>query len=74
MFGNPAKKTAKYAKQTRNATRVAAVAGVVAARDQRKQIQASAVAKPGWYFDPYDKRCMIWWDGAQYIPESKRWA
>lgn len=82
-FGNPAKKQAKYAKQTRNAARVTAVATVVSARDQRKfakQQQAAAmvppppVMPPGWYPVAQDPRLIIWWDGARWIPESRRFA
>jgi hypothetical protein len=48
-MGNPAKKAAKYAKQTRNAARVAAVATVVSARDQRKMMRADQVsAQQAW--------------------------
>lgn len=70
-MGNPAKKAAKYAKQTRNAARVAAVASVVSARDQRRFNQPEKVARPGWYPDPYDQRFITWWNGVQWVPESK---
>jgi hypothetical protein len=69
-----ARKQLKIAKQTRNAARLTAVATVVGVRDQRRMAREQAVAKPGWYVDPFDHRFMIWWDGGQYVPESKRWA
>jgi septal ring factor EnvC (AmiA/AmiB activator) len=69
-----AKKAAKYAKQTRNAARVTAVATVVTAKDQRRAMrQAQPVKTPaGWYPDPFDGRCVTWFDGARWVPESKR--
>ena len=29
---------------------------------------------PGWYQDPYDSKCVTWWDGSFWHPETKRWA
>lgn len=81
LFGNPAKKAAKYAKQTRNAARVTAVATTVAAVDQRKMMraqQAAAAGPPppvlpaGWYPDAADTRYVVWWDGVRWFPESRR--
>lgn len=83
----PAQRTpvARYARQTRNATRVAVLqnqamirqgrkAARVAAAPQPVVIVAPATAPAGWYPDPTDGRCVCWWDGRSWWPDSKRWA
>src|SRR4051794_19635035 len=67
-----ARKQLKIAKQTRNAARLAAMAAVVGVRDQGKQPRASAPTPPGWYPDPYDRRFLTYFNGQQWIPESRR--
>lgn len=73
------KRAAKYAKQTRNAARVGAVAGVVGVVQNHSAAKQAIPSGPmptapaGWYPDPTDPRRVCWWDGFQWHPETQRW-
>lgn len=39
-----------------------------------QQMRPAAPPRPaGWYPDPTDNRAQCWWDGARWIPQSKRY-
>ena len=75
---------ARYARQTRNAARVAVVQnqamlrqGKRAARAAQQPVvfyEAPVRPAPGWYTDPFDPRCVTWWDGLAWHGSTRRWA
>lgn len=70
-------RTAKYTRQTRNATRVAAVQnarslgyqrdGLAQAQVHHVESAAPRNARPGWYPDPTGR--MRWWDGVRWTDQ-----
>jgi hypothetical protein len=55
-FRSDKERTARYARQTRNAVR----------EQTRAQVQQQPVTAPGWYRDPAGMPCLRWWDGRSW--------
>lgn len=81
-YRNDGERTAKYTRQTRNATRLAAIQNGKMLNNQERQITQAQVhfveeqvaamppgaPPPGWYPNPADGTSPWWWDGVQWVP------
>lgn len=63
-FRSDKERTARYARQTRNAVRAQSAMQAQLARP----VPAAPTVQPGWYPDPHGAAPLRWWDGAGWTP------